>query len=180
MKNILVICFLFFSCTTQSQIEKSVTTEMHYNRLIHSAGTVITYGDPQLENHCLDIIPLADKKFLAVEDRYGIAIIDKETNSVKDRWSFTTASSNKDLMSTYSGITAFQFKNKQYIAWGAAAKGKSFIMIAEWNGDKIADVQSIKLNTVAPAAMALPNQVVVQIENEIRKIYHSGRSSDCW
>ncbi len=167
MKPILIICFSFFYLSAQSQIENGATTEMHYNRLIHSAGTVITYGDPQLENHCLDIIPLAGKKFLAVEDRYGIAVIDKETNTIKDRWSFPTAATNKDLMSTYSGITAFQFKDKQYIAWGAAARGKSFIMIAEWDGEKIANVQSIKLNTVAPATMALPNQVVVQMENDI-------------
>ncbi len=37
-------------------------TIMPYNRLIKSAGKVITYGDLSLENHTLDVRVLPNKK----------------------------------------------------------------------------------------------------------------------
>jgi hypothetical protein len=43
------------------------------------------------------------------------------------------------------GITSFTYNNKSFIAWGAAGgSGKSFIMIASWDGQKISDVSGIQ------------------------------------
>ena len=146
-------------------------TEMPYNRLIKSAGTLISYGNSELENHALDIIVMPDKKLLAVEDRYGIAVVDSKSNTLIDRWDFSKTDTYKDLMSTYSGITCFRSNNTDYIIWSAAGKGKSFVMIAEWNGKNIGNIISIKINAVAPAKLALPNQVAVQVENNIPYLY---------
>src|SRR5664279_1511091 len=63
-------------------------TIMPYNRLIKSAGKVITYGDSTLENHSLDLTVLPGKKNIAIEDRYGIAILNITSNKIIARWSF--------------------------------------------------------------------------------------------
>src|ERR1700730_11911512 len=92
-------------------------TIMPYNRLIRSAGKVISYGDSSLENHALDLCLLPGKKNIAIEDRYGIAVVNIKTNSIVARWSFNHEKEWENFMSTYSGITSFVFKNKTFIAW---------------------------------------------------------------
>ena len=62
---------------------------MPFNRLVQSAGTVVTYGDPRLENHALDFTVLPGEKEMAVEDRYGIAVLDLATRQIKQRWTYT-------------------------------------------------------------------------------------------
>src|SRR5450755_3625333 len=93
---------------------------MPYNRLIKSAGKVITYGDSTLENHALDVCVLPDKKNIVIQDRYGIAILNINTNKIVARWSFIHDRDWQNLISTYSGITSFAYKNKIFIAWGAS------------------------------------------------------------
>ncbi|HTQ27518.1 MAG TPA: hypothetical protein VMI35_05290, partial [Puia sp.] len=149
------------------------STLMPYNRLLHSAGKVISFGDSSLENHTLDLCIMPDKKNLLVEDRYGIALISLSSNAVIARWSFRDDRDWKSFVSTYSGITYFTDDHKTYIAWGAAAPDskKSVIMIAEWDGKKIAAVSGIPVDRQEPAGLALPNQVVAQIENGVLYIY---------
>jgi hypothetical protein len=50
----------------------SLPVLMPYNRIIDPVGTVVSYGHPDLENHSLDIQPIPNTNFLAIEDRYGI------------------------------------------------------------------------------------------------------------
>ena len=72
------ICF-FFTATfihAQSVYKKNIddstlslkgsVTLMPYNRLLQSAGKVINYGDPELENHTLDVCVLPNKKSIFV------------------------------------------------------------------------------------------------------------------
>jgi YVTN family beta-propeller protein len=147
-------------------------TLMPYNRLIHSAGSVITFGDSSLENHSLDLCLLPDKKNIAVEDRYGIAVLDNKRNMIIARWAFYNDDRYENLVSTYSGITTFIYKNKTYIAWGAAGDPHlSAIMIAEWKGNDIKNVSGIPIQNVLPAGKALPNQVVANEENGILYLY---------
>ena len=94
-------------------------TMMPYNRLVKSAGKVITYGDSSLENHALDLCMLPDKKNIVIEDRYGIAVMSLQSNAIISRWSFNNNNEWKTLMSSYSGITSFIYKNTFFIAWGA-------------------------------------------------------------
>lgn len=142
-----------------------------YNRLVKSAGKVITYGDSSVENHALDICPLPDKRAVAVEDRYGIAIISTSSNAIVERWSYNKSQKWKDYISTYSGIVSFQFNNKTFVAWGAVAGSRSALLIAEWNGKKITDVSGIEFEKVAPADLALPNQVIANNEEGILYLY---------
>jgi DNA-binding beta-propeller fold protein YncE len=147
-------------------------TVMPYNRLIHSAGKVITYGDSSLENHALDLCKLPDQKTLAIEDRYGIAIVDSKTNSIVARWSYNKEKEVRGLMSTYSGITSFLYNNKTFIAWGAGGdNNKPSIIIAEWDGEKINYVSGIHLDIVLPAEKVLPNQIVSNTEDGVLYLY---------
>ena len=148
-------------------------TVMPYNRLIRSAGKVITYGDPYLENHALDVSTLPDKKDIVIEDRYGIAVLAVKTNSIVAKWNFAQEKQWESLISTYSGITSFNFKNKTFIAWGASQSfsDTSAIMIAEWDGEKITAVTGINIESSGPGAKALPNQVITNTENGVLYLY---------
>jgi phosphoesterase family protein len=148
-------------------------TVMPYNRLIKSAGKVISYGDSSLENHALDICILPDKKNMVIEDRYGIAVVDSRTNSIVSSWGFAKNDEWKNLNSTYSGITSFIFNNKTFIAWGASeGQGdQSAIMIAAWDGKKITEVTGIPIAKISPADKALPNQIIANTEDGVLYLY---------
>jgi YVTN family beta-propeller protein len=146
-------------------------TVMPYNRLIKSAGKVITFGDSSLENHALDPNILPDKKNIVIEDRYGIAILNIRSNSIIERWSFRKEEKWKNMLSTYSGITSFEFDNKMFIAWSGVDYANSSLMIAEWDGKKIVNVSSIDFKKIIPADVALPNQVIANLENGILYLY---------
>ena len=148
-------------------------TIMPYNRLLKPAGKVVTYGDPTVEDHALDLCALPDKKFITIENRYGIAVLNITTNTIAGSWTFSGHPQWKDYMSTYSGITTFTDDKKTFIAWGAGNgdNGSSALMIAEWNGKAITAVSSINLDKKSPAALALPNQVVTNIEDQVRYLY---------
>ncbi|MEO8416519.1 MAG: phosphoesterase, partial [Ginsengibacter sp.] len=141
-------------------------TIMPYNRLIKSAGKVIAYGDSTLENHTLDVSVLPDKKNIVIEDRYGIAVLNIKSNKIIARWSFVQDKNWNYLISTYSGITSFTYKNKVFIAWGASGSGnRSAIMITSWDGFNISNVTGISIDAISPASVALPNQVIGNIED---------------
>ena len=147
--------------------------QLPYNRLIQSAGNVITYGNPELENHALDITVLPDKKYIAVEDRYGIVIIEVKTNEIKSRWSFSDSTTYRDLMSTYSGITSFIYHQQTYLVWSAQGshQNRGFVVIAEVNNSLIKAVSFLSFTAIAPAKVAIPNQVVMNVENGIPFLY---------
>lgn len=182
MKKIILFYALLFSMISLEAQKKSsqLTTtndnlskiqepfiQMPFNRLIQSAGKVVTYGDPELENHTLDLTVLPDKKNIAVEDRYGIAILDIKTEKIKTRWSFSDIADYKGVMSTYSGITSFIHNNVTYITWSAVDKAKdgSYVMVGEWDGSSVKNISSIQLKANPPAAFALPNQINVWFES---------------
>ncbi|MBS1669753.1 MAG: phosphoesterase [Bacteroidetes bacterium] len=148
-------------------------TVMPYNRLVRSAGKVITYGDSSQENHTLDLSLLPDKKNIVVEDRYGIAIVDLAKNTILARWSFDHDKAWRNLMSTYSGITSFVYNNSTYIVWGAGGRGgdKSAIMLAQWDGKNIHAIDAIYLEKLPPAGKALPNQIIANTEDGVLYLY---------
>src|SRR6476620_9435970 len=139
---------------------------MPYNRLIDAAGQTIYYGDSTLENHSLDAALLPESQLLAVEDRYGIAIIDVGTKAIIDRWSFNNDPKFRGIMSTYSGIKTIRYKDSTFIFWSAAGNGtQSYVMQAVWDHQKIKIEQSIAIPPIAPAPMALPNDMALQTED---------------
>ena len=145
---------------------------MPFNRIIHSAGEVIRYGNPDLENHALDAAVLSPDGKLVIEDRYGIAALDAVSKKIIARWAFTDMPRYKNYMSTYSGIRSFIEKGKTYIVWGAADKGagKDAVMIAEW-ADGFKNIADIPVEKISPATNALPNDIVIANESGALFLY---------
>ena len=137
---------------------------MPYNRFIDPAGTVIRFGNPTLENHSLDCVLLPGGIVLAVEDRYGLAFID-----VKDKrllFHLDYSGTYRGLMSTYSGLKVLADPSGVHVFWGASNPGtkSSFIMDAIWDGRKAEIQHAIAFAAVAPAPMALPNDLAINKE----------------
>jgi YVTN family beta-propeller protein len=153
--------------------QRNAPVLMPFNRLVQSAGKVITYGDSSLENHTLDFAILPDKKHIAIEHRYGLAILDVKNQSVTHRWSFENDSRFRGLMSTFSGIKCFSYDGHTYITWGASGRNnhKSSVMIAEWSEAGFREVSDIPISALAPAATALPNDISIQFEKNIPFLY---------
>lgn len=148
---------------------------MPYNRIIDAAGETVRYGDGNLENHSLDAIVLQDGKTLAVQDRYGLALFDLSTRKILERWTYSQETIFAGSMSTYSGITTVQYHDSTFIFWGAggreieSANGKvnSYVMQAYWNPratKKIKLIHAFPFKPESPATIALPNQVITNIE----------------
>jgi YVTN family beta-propeller protein len=142
-----------------------------YNRIIHSAGDVIRFGNPNLENHALDAAILSPDGKLVIEDRYGILALDATKKSIIARWSFSDIEPFKNYMSTYSGIRSFIQNGKTWIVWSAADReDKAAVMIAEW-ADGFKNIASIPLVKIAPAPNALPNEIEVSTEKGEHFLY---------
>ena len=140
---------------------------MPFNRIIHSAGEVIRFGNPGLENHALDATILSADGKLVIEDRYGIAALDAQDKKIIARWSFADMPQYKNYMSTYSGIRCFTEAGKTWIVWGASDKGagKDAVMIAQW-ADRFINIAIIPIEKIAPATNALPNDITISNEGE--------------
>ncbi len=141
-------------------------TIMPYNRLAKSAGTVLTYGNARLENHTLDMALLPGGTQVVIEDRYGIAVLDRASQRLVYRWTFSDAPAYKSLMSTFSGIETMTYQNKTHIIWGVSERnnGKSGVMIATWANGAITTPDLLPFAPVAPSPLALPNDVAVSVE----------------
>lgn len=157
---------------SQAQLHTDSLTLMPYNRVIKSAGTVIRFGDPSLENHALDIINLPGTDLVVIEDRYGFALLNIKTAELKQRVSYADYPVFKNLVSTYSGIKTFIRNGKTYIVWSASQRDsdKAFLMYAEFN-EQVQSIEGIPLNKKAPAANAIPNEIVVAEENNDTYLY---------
>ncbi|HVS98182.1 MAG TPA: alkaline phosphatase family protein [Puia sp.] len=180
MQKKALVCLLFWLATGALLAQKHDTyrtpyddgtlepkgpfTLMPFNRLVQSAGKVISFGDPRLENHALDFAVLPDNKYIVVEDRYGIAVVDMASQQIVHRWNMHDGSDTRSLMSTYSGIKAFDYDGRTYIVWGAGNTRQSALMIAEWDTSGIKKVSAMPMNAIAPAATALPNDIAVEFE----------------
>ncbi|MCJ8208993.1 bifunctional YncE family protein/alkaline phosphatase family protein [Mucilaginibacter sp. RS28] len=140
---------------------------MPYNRIIQPAGELITYGSPEVENHSLDLKQIEGTDLIAVEDRYGIAIINKATKKLVSRWAYPNENIYRGLMSTYSGIEVAKIGGQVHIFWSAASgdTGKSVVLDAVWDGQNIKINDTINFAPEAPAPLALPNEVAINQEN---------------
>ncbi|MBZ5858710.1 alkaline phosphatase family protein [Flavihumibacter profundi] len=143
-----------------------------YNRIIRSAGEVIRYGQPELENHALDVAILEKNSLVVVEDRYGIFIVDINSKKIVGKWSFGDMPDYSGYMSTYSGIKTFQENGKTWIVWSAVGRtgGQAALMIAEWDKG-IRNVRDIQFETLAPADNAIPNEIAIARENNSLFLY---------
>jgi YVTN family beta-propeller protein len=138
-----------------------------FNRIIDGAGESVRYGNPDLENHSLDLVMLPNSLFVVVEDRYGLAVFNTQTRQLMSRLAFSETPQYKSVMSSFSGMKTVVFKDSTYIFWGAGGREtpNSYVMQAVWDGQKLKFVKAFSFKPLAPATIALPNEVSVQIEN---------------
>ncbi len=147
-------------------------SRMPYNRLLVPAGTTIRYGDPGLENHALDDALIPGTHLLVVEDRYGLAIIQTLSQKVLFRLSLRDDPTLGKCMSTYSGLKVVSIQDSTCIFWGVAnANGLSFLAEAYWDGKSAKIIRAFPFRAVAPAALALPNEVSVLKEEGTDYLY---------
>ena len=148
---------------------------MPYNRVIDPAGKVITFGNPAEENHSMDVKLIPGTTSIAVEDRFGIAIIDTVKQKVTARWAYNSDAKYSGLMSTYSGLKVLKADQKTYIFWSAAiAKGRqshSYVFQAALNDGKLSIVNTFEFKAESPAPLALPNEVALNNENGTDYLY---------
>ncbi|WP_258139908.1 bifunctional YncE family protein/alkaline phosphatase family protein [Mucilaginibacter phenanthrenivorans] len=148
---------------------------MPYNRVIDPVGKVITFGDPADENHSMDVKLIPGTTSIAVEDRFGIAIIDTVKQKVAARWAYNSDAKYSGLMSTYSGLKVLKSDQKTYIFWSAAiAKGRqshSYVFQAALNGEKLNIINAFEFKPESPAPLALPNEVAINNEHGIDYLY---------
>lgn len=139
---------------------------MPYNRIIDPAGTVMRYGDTDLENHTLDLKKIPHSPLLVVEDRFGIVVLDTEKQKILDRWAYKQAVDFRGFTSTYSGIQVFQKNNQTRFFWSAAntSKKTSVVVEASWDGSKITQTNAYLFAPEGELPLALPNEVVVSTE----------------
>ncbi len=191
LKLIILLSVFFVSCKT-SRVSKTVVATyndyhssyddttlavdnssilMPYNRFIDPAGTVIRFGNKRLENHSLDCVMLPGGNVLAVEDRYGVAFIDVKENKVLFHLDYS--GNYRGLKSTYSGIKTYHDETGEHILWGAANPSKKVCVIlnAVWDGEKAVIKDSLSFEALAPAPLALPNDIAVSDENGEKYLY---------
>lgn len=193
LQSLFVLCVCgLVSCKTSHVYKSSVTTDssyhswyddatlavdnasilMPYNRFIDPAGTVIHFGDAAEENHSLDCALIPGQNILVVEDRFGITFLDVLKNKLLFHLNYEGAF--RGLMSTYSGIKVIREDKLDHIFWGASFTNpheKSFILEATWDGSKAAITDSISFDGVAPAPLALPNDIAIREEDGENYLY---------
>lgn len=144
---------------------------MPYNKWVDPAGEQIYFGDKELENHALDCSLSPDGKWIAVEGRYSVVIINPVTRKVVTRFTLKSHFAKDGLMNTYSGISWRKTADGYEFYWSAVGKAKSLVVQAAWNEKKISVVKTFSFETVKPAQTALPNEVLVAEEAGLPVLY---------
>jgi len=144
---------------------------MPYNRIIDPAGSVIIWGNPNSENHSLDVKAIPGTDFLVIEERNGIVIIDYKKKAVVSKWNFTDDPKYKSLKSTFSGIQVWNHNDKTFIFWSAASTRGSSVMQAQWDGANIFIKNTFSFNADGKSPLALPNELAINKENDSGYLY---------
>jgi len=143
-----------------------------YNRYISPAGIQVYFGNPDLENHALDVALSPDEKWVAVEGRYEVVIISAETGKIVDNLPMKGLIKDQNIMNTFSGICWLQDGNQYKLFWGAVGnKQYSYVLTAGWDGKKLTGTDSYSFELVKPAETALPNEVIIKNENGRNYLY---------
>ena len=145
---------------------------MPYNRVLAPAGNVVAYGNPDAENHSLDVRLVPQTPLLAVEDRYGIALLDTLTQRVAARWAYADDARYQGMMSTYSGLQVQQQGPETHIFWSAAnaQNHRSSVLEAVYGAGRIRIRRTFDFAPVA-SPLALPNELALTTENGRRYLY---------
>ncbi len=151
----------------------SLPVLMPYNRIIRPAGKAVSYGDPNLENHSLDLQPIPGSDLVAIEDRYGIAILDPGSRRIISRWSYADEEAYHGYMSTYSGIQVIKDGQGVSIFWSAAhgVDPTSKVFQARLKGRSLNVVRTFDFVPKGDSPLALPNELAITLENGNQYLY---------
>lgn len=139
---------------------------MPFNRWIDPAGSQIYFGDKDLENHALDCVLSPDGKWVAVEGRYSIVIIDPASGKLVERLPMKNLPEAGSVTNTFSGIAWRQIGSTCELFWSSVGReNKSYVICADWNGKKLDVRKTYLFNAVEPAKMALPNELIIREES---------------
>lgn len=149
--------------------ETTLPVAMPYNRWIDPAGEQVYYGDQGDENHALDCVVSPDGKWIAVEGRYSVVIIDPKTKKIANRLLLRAPAVKDNLINTYSGIAWLKTGDSYELYWSAVVKSSksSSVVRASWDGKKIKIIKTILFDAVKPAESALPNELLVAVEGGV-------------
>lgn len=139
---------------------------MPFNRWIDPAGDQIYFGDKEQENHALDCVLSPDGKWLAVEGRYSIVIIDPKSKKLICRLLLNKVPEIGELMNTFSGIAWRKSGASYELYWSSVGReNKSYVVRAEWDGQKINILKTYLFAAIPPAEFALTNELIVREES---------------
>lgn len=179
MKYFIMLSLISLSLTTFAQETNTVLLKginrqhaLPYDRIIQPAGKHIMFGPPNMENHALDAALSPDGRWLAVMERYSIVFIDAETNKIAYTLIIGTQQELFTGMNTYSGITWYKGDKGPEVFWSSVGKDdRSFVVSATWNGTVAKFNRIFEYNTIPPAAIALPNEILINRENTVDYLY---------
>jgi len=135
---------------------------MPYNRIIDPAGEQIYFGSPDLENHALDCALSPDKKTLAIMGRYRVLFYDIESRRLISELIPANEDGLWGAINTYSGIKWYRKGGKQYVLWSLAVqKTRSYVIMAQWDGQQAVITSRYQFLPVAPSPVALPNEIEI-------------------
>ncbi len=144
---------------------------MPFNRIISPAGSVVIWGNKNLEQHSLDVQMIPGTSLLAVEERNGMVIIDPSKKAVVAKWNYSDSKEFKNLKSTYSGIQVWPAAEHTSIFWSAASGKDSYVLQADWDGHKISISNSFQYPAQGKSPLALPNELMINNENGHTYLY---------
>jgi len=160
------------SYESQTLTDDQLPVLMPYNRWVNPAGDQLYFGDNELENHALDCAVSPDEKWIAVEGRYSVVIISANDKKIVNRTTLKELLPEENAMNTFSGIRWLK-KNENYqLFWSASGNaGKSYVIKAVWNGNKLKFEKTYDFIAEKPAVSAPPNEVLLNEENGTTMFY---------
>ena len=141
------------ACHNGPKPEKGIV--MPYNRVVRPAGRMIFFGDSALENHALDVVMSPDGRYVAVEGRYHVVILDAAHDSVL--YTFSVREDPLHTVNTYSGILWKNIQGRSTLFWGA----RNMVIRAHWDGQKLRTEQLYRFAPQGEARASLPNEMVL-------------------
>ncbi len=145
---------------------------MPYNRIIDPAGEQIYFGSLDLENHALDCALSPNKKTLAIMGRYRVLFYDVESRRLISELIPANEDGLWGAINTYSGIKWYRKGGKQYVLWSLAVqKTRSYVIMAQWDGQQAVITSRYQFLPVAPSPVALPNEIEIISESSGDYLY---------
>ncbi len=171
----LLAIVLSLQLQAQSGSQIAISTDWNklpYDRLIKPAGSLIILGDSTREYHAMDCSLSADNQWLAVEERYSIALINTANNKVQYSLRLDSIPGLTSAMSTYSGICWYKKNNVDYVLFSASKTSSvSFVVVLKWDGLKATVAKVFKYKPVSPASLVLPNELLVLHQGQRDYLY---------